>query len=65
MMQVIQIHNNQHFEEELVLGPQCLELTMIKLECRCRQLATQPSLDRIVGIDCIVGIGRIDRYYVQ
>ena len=29
MMQAILIHNNQHFDKALVLGPQCLEATQL------------------------------------
>ena len=44
MMQAIQIYNNQHGDEELFPGPQCLKALMVQLEYRRRQLATQPRL---------------------
>ena len=41
MMKAIQIqHNNEHDDEEFVLGPQCLEAKMIQLECRHCLLVT-------------------------
>ena len=42
MMQAIQIHNTQHDDVELVLSPQCLDATMVQLEC-CRHRCCQPK----------------------
>ena len=39
MMKAIQIqHNNEHDDEEFVLGPQCLEATqpLVQLDCFCQ-----------------------------